>query len=132
MSDQLPPSTPPDLTVHQRIILRAAELISVEENWIKGKAFRAKSGDLYGNYCSLGALYKAAGEVCGVITSEVGNSSQALMAYTNAVSWFSRLVPEHYRDYYSGSYKERPIHTWNDASTTKYSDVKQAFCKAAK
>ena len=94
------------LTPEQRVLVRAAELINIRENWIKG-SYRDGA-----RYCAVGAIEKAA--------NEIGH------AYDNDVRTVKGMVRKHVPKEGWG------IEDYNDDPLTTYEEVKELFCKSVK
>ena len=109
-----------ELTLTQRVLIRAAKLISIKENWIQGSSFRTKNGDPYGSYCSLGALYRAAHEELGVPMQIGGKNRVVERAYINSLRMLRQRRGK------------EGIAAFNDAPSTTYDDVKNLFCKTVR
>lgn len=107
------------LTLAQRILVRATELIGIKENWIKGSGF---SNDKLDRYCALGAIRKAA-----LIEAGLPVSQYSFSGMSDATSSAIRDVDTIVR-----SQLTKAIHTYNDYPATTHEDIKAVFCRAVK
>lgn len=101
----------------QKILLKATELISNPERWLKG-GFRAKGVNGEERYCAWGAIKKASGFYDGPLSVET-----------------ERAYVEVYRTLSVAVRKLHPGHTipsFNDRPKTQHADVKALFCETVK
>ena len=108
------------LTLEQKVLVRASELIAVGENWIQGSYFVGENKE---NYCAVGAIIKASEEV--IPRGSFGpHTTDKRDTIRQAVE---RMVYNHvpYEEYHC-------IEEFNDDADTTYDDVKDVFCKAVK
>ena len=136
-----------DLTMTQRILIRANELIKVEGAWIRDDFFSVKiteseSDEDYeetyteeldiNKYCALGAVYRAASECTGhplVSDQQIQFNKQPW--YPAAVPVAERLANQINPD----AYLEGPLETvykYNDDEAESQADVVGIFCSALK
>ena len=94
------------LTLEQRILVRAAELINIRENWIKGAYHEGA------RYCAVGAIELAAKETGCVCNGKIGSVKYRVKKH----------IPN----------DGQCIEDFNDDPLTTYEDVKELFCKAVK
>ena len=113
-----------ELTLVQRVLVRATELIKVKENWIKRKAFERVGDDPFAKYCSLGALNKATYDTLHMSMKPGGRSPRenecVSELYDKSVIAFERHVGL------------TCTSTWNDSPERKHEEVVHAFCTAVK
>lgn len=111
------------LTLTQRVLVRAAELISKKEKWIKGNSFRRPVseplGDPFDRYCAVGAVNKAA-----AIETGARNPNQLDQEGREACSAAWNIL--------QGKSPRFNLIGYNDDHRTTHEDIKKVFCDAVK
>lgn len=114
----------------QKILLRAAEILKYEENWVRENfGYRESDGSL--KVCALGALRAAASEIMGVpeTISEYSGLPhfetwvyEGCPPYVEAAEVINASKPAEYDN----------VPDWNDNEKTTHEDVHGVFCAAVK
>ena len=120
-----------ELTLTQRILVRASELVSNPSAWIKRSCFGQKvskdgmMADLE-KYCALGAIYRASSELTGSPINVDGafHRQPWYVAACPVIDKVAQQIEPH------GSVHE--VHRFNDRPSTTHEQVKDIFCKAVK
>ena len=102
----------------QNVLVRAAELIGIKENWIQGQGFNTKDGDRHGSYCAMGALHRAAVELGYACYGASSNASNE--AIEAVVRKLNKLCPE-----------ATSIPQFND-HIADHAAIKALFCETVK
>ena len=108
-----------ELTLTQRILVRAAELASIKENWCKGWL-----EDNNGRYCMLGAIRRATKDVTGSCSGSIDWWERGPTG--EVVTIIAKQVPR------ADIVSVHKIHRYNDDIGRTHEEVKAVFCAAVK